>query len=60
MLAGKRDVGELLAGKSTLNRLELTPVGSPGAERHNKISYSGEALDALLVNLFWKRTRAPQ
>jgi hypothetical protein len=33
------------AGKSTLNRLELTPVGSPAAERYNKISYSAEALD---------------
>src|SRR6266436_3568704 len=38
VLAGKRDLGEPLAGKSTLNRLELTPVGSPAAERYNKIS----------------------
>jgi len=52
VLAGKRDVGERLAGKSTLNRLELTPAGSPAAERYNKISYSAEALDALLVDLF--------
>ena len=28
VLAGKRDLGEPLAGKSTLNRLELTPAGS--------------------------------
>src|SRR6059058_5304970 len=27
VLAGKKDLGEPLAGKSTLNRLELTPVG---------------------------------
>jgi hypothetical protein len=52
VLAGKRDLGEPLAGKSTLNRLELTPAGSPAAERYNKISYSAEALDALLVDLF--------
>jgi hypothetical protein len=45
VLAGKRDLGEPLAGKSTLNRLELTPAGSPAAERYNKISYSAEALD---------------
>jgi Transposase DDE domain group 1 len=52
VLAGKRELGEPLAGKSTLNRLELTPVGSPAAERYNKISYSAEALDELLVALF--------
>jgi hypothetical protein len=52
VLAGKKDLGEPLAGKSTLNRLELTPAGSPDAERYNKISYSAEALDALLVDLF--------
>jgi hypothetical protein len=52
VLAGKKDLGEPLAGKSTLNRLELIPAGSPDAERYNKISYSAEALDALLVDLF--------
>src|SRR5947208_16047463 len=52
VLAGKKDLGEPLADKSTLNRLELTPVGSPCAERYNKISYSPEALDQLLVDLF--------
>jgi hypothetical protein len=51
-LAGKKDLGEPLAGKSTLNRLELTPTGSPATERYNKISYSAEALDTLLVDLF--------
>ena len=52
VLAGKRDLGEPLAGKSTLNRLELTPAGSPAAERYNKIAYSPEAIDELLVTLF--------
>jgi hypothetical protein len=52
VLAGKKDLGAPLAGKSTLNRLELTPVGSPAAERYNRISYSAEALDTLLVDLF--------
>jgi Transposase DDE domain group 1 len=61
VLAGKRNLGEPLAGKSTLNRLELTPVGSPAAERYNKISYSAEALDALLVDLFLEaHPRAPR
>ncbi|HTR66966.1 MAG TPA: IS1380 family transposase [Terriglobales bacterium] len=52
VLAGKKDLAEPLAGKSTLNRLELTPAGCPEMERYNKISYSAEALDTLLVDLF--------
>jgi len=57
VLAGKRDLGEPLAGKSTLNRLELTPAGSPAAERYNKIAYSPEAIDELLVALFLESYR---
>ena len=61
VLAGKKDLGEPLAGKSTLNRLELTPVGSPAVERYNKINYSAEALDELLVDLFLEaHPRAPR
>jgi hypothetical protein len=61
VLAGKRDLGEPLAGKSTLNRLELTPLGSPAAERYNKISYCAEALDELLVDLFLEaHNKAPR
>ena len=50
LLAGKRELEEPLAGKSTLNRLELTPAGEP--HRYHKITYAAEALDALLVNMF--------
>ncbi|PYU09703.1 MAG: IS1380 family transposase, partial [Acidobacteria bacterium] len=57
MLAGRRDLDTPLAGKSTLNRLELTPRGSPCAERYNKISYSPAAIDALLVDLFLEAHR---
>jgi hypothetical protein len=57
VLAGKRDLSEPLAGKSTLNRLELTPAGSPAAERYNKIAYSLEAIDELLVTLFLESHR---
>src|SRR6266481_4306952 len=61
MLTGRRDLHTPLAGKSTLNRLELTPAGSPAAERYNKISYSAEALDTLLVDLFLEaHPRAPR
>jgi hypothetical protein len=48
LLSGKRDLDEPLAGKSTLNRLEL----SDRSKRYHKIGYSTEALDQLLVDLF--------
>jgi hypothetical protein len=57
VLVGKRDLSEPLAGKSTLNRLELTPAGCPAAERYNKIAYAPEAIDELLVTLFLESHR---
>jgi hypothetical protein len=61
LLAGKRSVEEPLAGKSTLNRLELTPAGSPLEDRYHKITYSTEALDRLLVDIFLKaHAKAPR
>jgi len=48
VLSGKRNLDEPLAGKSSLNRLEL--VGRTG--RYHKIGYSAESLDRLLVDLF--------
>jgi len=61
VLAGKRKVKEPLAGKSTLNRLELTPAGSPLNDRYHKITYSTEALDSLLVDLFLEaHAKAPR
>jgi hypothetical protein len=61
LLAGKREPGEALAGKSTLNRMELTPSGSLAAERYHKISYSPQALDELLVEIFLEaHPRAPR
>jgi len=48
VLSGKRELDQPLAGKSTLNRLEL--VGRTG--RYHKISYSAEAIDRLLGDLF--------
>ncbi len=59
LLAGKRDVQEPLAGKSTLNRMELAPTGSPLAERYHKITYSPEAIDELLVKIFLEAHRKP-
>jgi len=48
VLSGKRELDSPLAGKSTLNRLELT--GRTG--RYHKISYSPCAIDRLLVDLY--------
>jgi hypothetical protein len=48
VLSGKRDLEAPLAGKSTLNRLELT--GRTG--RYHKIGYSSEAIDRLLADLY--------
>lgn len=48
LLSGKRELDEPLAGKSTLNRLEL--VGRTG--RYHKIGYSSEAIDRLLADLY--------
>ena len=45
------DRGKPLAGKSTLNRLELTPAES-GAARYKKTAADFAALDALLVEVF--------
>ena len=48
VLAGRRKLEAPLAGKSTLNRLEL-PGGS---KRYHKIDYVPEKIDALLVDVF--------
>jgi hypothetical protein len=47
-----RDKGCALAGKSTLNRLELTPSTATAASRYKKIVGRAEAMDDLLVDLF--------
>jgi hypothetical protein len=58
LLAGKRELREPLAGKSTLNRLELTPT-VPHTERYHKITYSRAALDTLLVEIFLEAHAQP-
>ena len=60
--ARARDRGQVLAGSSTLNRLEL---GEPKARetrwRYSKIVADGEALDRLLVKLFLEsHAQAPE
>lgn len=48
----RRDRGKALAGKSTLNRLELTPEDANQESRYQKIVYDAEAIDSLLVDTF--------
>jgi hypothetical protein len=55
LMAGKAEPGsEPLAGKSTLNRLELG-TGTPS--RYKKISFWRDGIDALLVNTFLEAHR---
>ncbi len=46
-----RDVGRALAGKSTLNRLELTAATCADTERYKKITVEQAAVDRLFVDL---------
>ena len=56
MLAGDSELAEPLAGKSTLNRLELG-VGQP--DRYKKITFWKEGLDELLVAVFVEAHQEP-
>ena len=48
----ERDQGKALAGKSTLNRLELTGAEVSAQERYKKIGLDFAAVDRLLVEVF--------
>jgi hypothetical protein len=48
----ERDKGKPLAGKSTLNRLELTPAGADEESRYKKIVASCESIEKLFVKIF--------
>jgi len=49
VLAGREELEEPLAGKSTLNRMEL---GTGTKDRYKKITFWKEAMDELLVKVF--------
>ena len=58
LLAGKADLNEPLAGKSTLNRMEL---GDGLPNRYKKITFWRDAIDDLLVEVFLEaHTAAPE
>ena len=49
ILAGRKELEEPLAGKSTLNRMEL---GTGTKDRYKKITFWKDAIDELLVKVF--------
>jgi hypothetical protein len=54
-----RDRGKALAGKSTLNRLELTPVRSNADSRYKKVVAHLDAMQRFLVEAFVQQQAAP-
>ena len=57
--ARKRDTGKALAGKSTLNRLELTPPRADADSRYKKITVGRHAVQDLLVDVFLQSRPQP-
>jgi hypothetical protein len=57
--ARARDKGKALAGKSTLNRLELTPVRANAQSRYKKIVAHLDAMQAFLVEAFLQQYAVP-
>jgi hypothetical protein len=50
--ARKRDRGKAVGGKSTLNRLELTPEDANEKSRYKKIVANGDQIDDLMVDVY--------
>ncbi len=48
----KRDRGKALAGRNTLNRLELTPRGADAGSRYKKIVANQSQIESLFVDVF--------
>ena len=55
----KRDRGKALAGKSTLNRLELTPVRANAKSRYKKITLDRRAVQCLFTDVFIQSHKRP-
>jgi hypothetical protein len=55
----KKDRGKALAGKSTLNRLELTPVRANADSRYKKIPARMSAIEDFLVEAFLQQHLLP-
>jgi len=55
----KEDRGKALAGKSTLNRLELTPAGASEDSRYKKIVMHARRVEAFFVDVFLQAHATP-
>jgi hypothetical protein len=55
----KRDRGKPLAGKSTLNRLELTPVRASRKSRYKKIAANRHQVRQYFLDVFFQAHRRP-
>jgi len=55
----RRDAGKGLAGKSTLNRLELTPPDADASARYKKIVAHPEAIEQLFLDVFLRSHVVP-
>jgi hypothetical protein len=55
----KRDQGKALAGRNTLNRLELTPRGANADSRYKKIVASAGQIESVFVDVFLQLHRTP-
>jgi hypothetical protein len=55
----ERDRGHALAGRSTLNRLELTPADATAASRYHKIVYDGASIRHVFIDHFLDAHASP-
>jgi Transposase DDE domain group 1 len=55
----RRDRGKALAGKSTLNRLELTPVGADAGDRYKKVTADVHQIHNFFVDAFLLQHAVP-
>ena len=55
----RRDRGFGLAGRHTLNRLELTREGASSGDRYKKVELDFDAVDRLLVEVFMRAHASP-
>ena len=55
----ERDRGKALAGKSTLNRLELTPSDADASARYKKIVLNSDLMNLFFVELFLQSQATP-
>ena len=56
----ERDRGHALAGKSTLNRLELTPPDADESSRYKKIVADGKAISRFFIDVYLDTTPKPK